>query len=103
MFISKEEKELIQTRLNGYAKTMKEALVDISKLKAKVAELEANLEKAEKPPKPHKPTEQELKEELKKARQRAYGRAYYHRKREEEKNWKLVQELATQGKPNVSA
>ena len=103
MFISKEEKELIQTRLNGYAKTMKEALVDISKLKAKVAELEANLEKAEKPPKPHKPTEQELKAELRKIRQRAYGRAYYQRKREEEKNWKLVQELATEGKPNVSA
>ena len=85
MFISKEEKELIQTRLNGYAKTMKEALVDISKLKAKVAELEINLEKTVKPPKPQKPTEQELKAELKKFRQRAYGRAYYQRKQEAKK------------------
>jgi hypothetical protein len=38
-----------------------------------------------------------------KAKQREYQRAYKARKKQEEEDWKLVQELATQGTTNVSA
>jgi hypothetical protein len=38
-----------------------------------------------------------------KARQREYQRMYKARKKQEENDWKLVQQLAIEGTPNVSA
>jgi hypothetical protein len=38
-----------------------------------------------------------------KAKQREYQRLYKARKKQEENDWKLVQQLATEGTPNVSA
>ena len=79
MFIYKSEKEEMQRSitylLGEFSKLWSEYLF----LKAKIKVLEDKSA-----PKPPKKTEEQLKVELKKARQRAYGRAYYQRKKERE-------------------
>jgi hypothetical protein len=80
MFIYKSEKEEMQRSitylLGEFSKLWSEYLF----LKAKIKVLEDK--SAPKPPK--KKTEEQLKVELKKARQRVYARNYYQRKKERE-------------------
>jgi len=90
MFISKEEKDLMHKRLDGYAKTMKEALIDITVLKAKVKILEDKLGKAKKPKTP---------EQIE--RQRQHQRAYNERQKIKRLTEKL--QKLQQGMTNVSA
>ena len=79
MFISKTEKEEMQRSITYLLGEFSKLWSDYLVLKAKVKVLEEkNL------PKPAKPTEEELMEELKKAQKRAYGKAYYQRKKERE-------------------
>lgn len=80
MFISNKEKQNIHS-------TMLELHADLMKLKTEVLFLTAKvkvLEEKKAPTEKKKLTEEELQVELKKARQRAYGRAYYQRKKERE-------------------
>ena len=74
MFISSTEKALIQEAIESLR-------IEVLYLKAKIKVLEDKSA-----PKPPKQTEEQLQAELKKARQRAYGRAYYQRKKEREAN-----------------
>lgn len=79
MFISKQEKDQMRESITFLLGETSKLKTDILFLSAKVKVLE---EKGA--PKPVKLTEEELKVEMKKARQRAYGRAYYQRKKERE-------------------
>ena len=79
MFISKKEKIHIQNAIESLRFGLADATTEILYLKAKIKVLEDKSA-----PKPPKKTEEELKAELKKARQRIYGRAYYQRKKERE-------------------
>lgn len=81
MFISSKEKTNIQNAVESLRFGLADATTEILYLKAKIKVLEEKKADAEKP---KKPTEDELKLELKKARQRAYGKAYYQRKKERE-------------------
>jgi|LauGreDrversion4_2_1035121.scaffolds.fasta_scaffold164743_3 hypothetical protein len=98
MFISKAEKDLIQKTLDDCAKAMSTAMIDIKILKAKVEQLERDAVKPVKVKKPKK-----VMTPAQKAKQREYQRMYKARKKQEENDWKLVQQLATEGTPNVSA
>jgi hypothetical protein len=77
MFISSKEKQNIHSSIIELRKELLSLNSEILFLKAKVKVLEEK-----NAPKPVKLTEEELKVEMKKARQRAYGRAYYQRKKE---------------------
>ena len=79
MFISTEERLRIVSELSLASSQITALITLVGELGKKVEELEkkAVLQKQ------RKPTEEELKAEMKKARQRAYGRAYYHRKQQE--------------------
>jgi hypothetical protein len=77
MFISSKEKQNIHSSIIELRKELLSLNSEILFLKAKVKVLE---EKSA--PKPVKLTEEELKAELKKARQRVYSKAYYQRKKE---------------------
>jgi hypothetical protein len=80
MFISNQEKQNIHSN-------MLELHADLMKLRTEVLFLTAKikaLEERKAPTEKKKLTEEELKVELKKARQRAYGRTYYQRKKERE-------------------
>ena len=98
MFISKAEKDLIQKTLDDCAKAMSTAMIDIKILNAKVEQLEKDAVKPVKVKKPKK-----VMTPAQKAKQREYQRMYKARKKQEENDWKLVQQLATEGTPNVSA
>lgn len=91
MFISKKEKDLIQTRLNGYAKTMKDALLDIKMLQEKVLELEMKVNK------------KEATTEEKKAKRKEYMRQWHLRRKAEKLDFEFIQALAKEGKENVSS
>jgi hypothetical protein len=78
MFIYKAEKEEMQRSITYLLGEFSKLWSDYLVLKAKIKVLE---EKS-KEPKQDKPTEAELKTELRKARQRAYAKAYYQRKKE---------------------
>ena len=79
MFISSTEKALIQEAIESLRAGLAGVNIEILYLKAKIKALEDK-------GKPPKQTEERLQAELKKARQRAYGRAYYQRKKERERN-----------------
>ena len=79
MFISSTEKALIQASIESLRFGLANANTEVLQLKAKIKALEDK-------GKPLKQTEEQLQAELKKARQRAYGRAYYQRKKEREAN-----------------
>ena len=95
MFISTEEKLRISSELDLAAKQITALITVVAVLEKKVAQLEAKSSKVKKPKKVLSPEQ--------KTRQREYQRMYKARKKQEEDNWKLVQELVTQGTPNVSA
>ena len=95
MFISTEEKLRISSELDLAAKQITALITVVAALEKKVAQLEAKSSKVKKPKKVLSPEQ--------KTRQREYQRMYKARKKQEEDTWKLVQELATQGTPNVSA
>lgn len=95
MFISTEEKLKISSELDLAAKQITALITVVAVLEKKVAQLEAKSSKVKKLKKVLSPEQ--------KARQREYQRAYKARKKAEEDQWKLVQELATQGTPNVSS
>ena len=78
MFISKFEKAEIQNAIDRLRFGLGDATTEIIVLKAKIKVLEEKAQEI----KTAKPTEAELKEELKKAKKRAYARDYYHRKKE---------------------
>jgi hypothetical protein len=78
MFIYKAEKEEMQRSITFLLGEFSKIWGDHLVLKAKIKVLE---EKS-KEPKQEKPTEEELKTELRKARQRTYAKAYYQRKKE---------------------
>lgn len=78
MFISKVQKEYILNSIESLRSIVVGSSTEILYLKAKVKVLEEKNQE----PKPVKLTEEELKTELKKARQRAYAKAYYQRKKE---------------------
>ena len=79
MFISNLEK-------NQMRESITFLLAETSRLKTEILYLTAKIKVLEdkNSPKPPKKTEEQLQAELKKARQRAYGRAYYQRKKERE-------------------
>ena len=95
MFISNEEKTKIVSDLDLAAKQISALIAVVATLEKKVAQLEALRVKVKKTKKVLSPEQ--------KAKQREYQRAYKARKKQEEEDWKLVQELATQGTTNVSA
>ena len=78
MFISKEEKLKILNDLEyvQYQNSLFHSRIEI--LEKKIAQLEPKPVKSKTP----KKTEEQLKVELKKARQRVYARNYYQRKKE---------------------
>jgi len=79
MFISNEEKLRIASELDLASNQIATLRIMASSLEKRVEELEKKAVQT----KPHKLTEEELKAEMRKARQRAYGRAYYQRKQQE--------------------
>lgn len=81
MFISSKEKADIHKAIENLRVDLDDATTEILYLKAKVKVLQDKSA-----PKPVKLTTEELTVEMKKARQRAYGRAYYQRKKEREAN-----------------
>jgi len=81
VFISSTEKAVIQAAIESLRVGLADATTEILQLKAKIKALE---DKGA--PKLPKKTEEQLQAELKKARRRAYGRAYYQRKKEREAN-----------------
>lgn len=95
MFISTEEKLRISSELDLAAKQITALITVVAALERKVAQLEAKSSKVKKPKKVMTPEQ--------KARQREYQRMYKARKKQEEDNWKLVQEIVKEGTPNVSA
>ena len=95
MFISTEEKLKIASELDLAAKQITALITVVAQLEKKVAQLEAKLSKVKKTKKVMTPEQ--------KAKQREYQRMYKARKKQEEDNWKLVQEIVTQGTPNVSS
>ena len=95
MFISTEEKLRILSDLDLAAKQITALITVVAALEKKVAQLEAKSSKVKKTKKVMTPEQ--------KARQREYQRMYKARKKQEEDNWKLVQEIVTQGTPNVSS
>ena len=80
MFISSKEKVHIQNAIESLRFGLADATTEILYLKAKIKVLEDK--SAPKPVKSKKKTEEQLKVELKKARQRVYARNYYQRKKE---------------------
>ena len=82
MFISSKEKVHIQNAIESLRFGLADATTEILYLKAKIKVLEDK--SAPKPVKSKTPkkTEEQLKVELKKARQRVYARNYYQRKKE---------------------
>ena len=95
MFISTEAKTKIVSDLDLAAKQITALITVVAALEKKVAQLEALRVKVKKTKKVLTPEQ--------KTRQREYQRMYKARKKAEEDQWKLVQELATEGTPNVSA
>ena len=95
MFISTEEKLRITSELSLASSQITALITVVATLEKKVAQLEALRVKVKKTKKVLTPEQ--------KTRQREYQRMYKARKKQEEDNWKLVQELATQGTTNVSA
>jgi len=95
MFISTEEKLRISSDLDLAAKQITALITVVAQLEKKVAQLEAKSSKVKKTKKVMTPEQ--------KAKQREYQRLYKARKKQEEDNWKLVQEIVTQGTPNVSS
>ncbi len=95
MFISTEEKLRISSELDLAAKQITALITVVAALEKKVAQLEAVRVKVKKTKKVLTPEQ--------KARQREYQRMYKARKKQEENDWKLVQQLAIEGTPNVSA
>lgn len=81
MFISSTEKKQMRESITFL-------LAETSRLKTEILYLTAKIKVLEDKgsPKPPKQTEEQLKAELKKARQRAYGKAYYQRKKEIQRN-----------------
>ena len=98
MFISNEEKTNIQNAIESLRFGLASATTDILTLKAKINQLERDAVKPVKVKKPKK-----VMTAAQKAKQREYQRLYKARKKQEENDWKLVQQLATEGTPNVSA
>ena len=96
MFISNEEKKTIIQKIDGLTTQCEKIAFEVMGLMAKVKKLEAP-----KPAKVKKPKKVMTPEQ--KAKQREYQRLYKARKKQEENDWKLVQQLATEGTPNVSA
>ena len=98
MFISTTEKTNIQNAIESLRFGLASATTDILTLKAKINQLERDAVKPVKVKKPKK-----VMTPAQKAKQREYQRLYKARKKQEENDWKLVQQLATEGTPNVSA
>jgi len=95
MFISTEEKLRISSELDLAAKQITALITVVAALEKKVAQLEAKSSKVKKTKKVMTPEQ--------KAKQREYQRLYKARKKQEEDNWKLVQEIVKEGTPNVSS
>jgi len=74
MFISNQEKALIQKNLKDMASVIADALVDITMLKAKIKVLEAKQKSTPAP-------KRDIADEDKRAKQRAYARKYYAKKK----------------------
>jgi hypothetical protein len=98
MFISNEEKTNIQNAIESLRFGLASATTDILTLKAKINQLERDAVKPVKVKKPKK-----VLTAAQKAKQREYQRLYKARKKQEEQNWTLVQQIAAEGTPNVSA
>jgi DNA-binding transcriptional regulator PaaX len=95
MFISNEEKLRISGLLELSSSQITALITVVAALEKKVAQLEAVRVKVKKTKKVLTPEQ--------KARQREYQRMYKARKKQEENDWKLVQQLAIEGTTNVSA
>ena len=95
MFISNEEKLRITSELSLASSQITALITVVATLEKKVAQLEALRVKVKKTKKVLTPEQ--------KTRQREYQRMYKARKKQEEQDWKLVQQIATEGTPNVSA
>ena len=79
MFISKQEKAQMQESITYLLRETSKLHTHIVFLTGKIKVLEEKKSDVEKP---KKLTEEELKVELKKARQRSYAKTYYQRKKE---------------------
>ena len=77
MFISNTEKATIQKNLKDMASVIADALVDITVLKAKIKVLESKKKTEEVVTKPKK----NIADEDRRAKQRAYARKYYAKKK----------------------
>ena len=95
MFISTEEKLRISSELGLATKQISTLITVVAQLEKKVAQLETKSVKVKKTKKVLSPEQ--------KAKQREYQKAYKARRKQEDDNWKLVQELATEGTHKVSA
>ena len=99
MFISNEEKINIKTELSLATSQISALITSVATLQKRVIDLEnTTIKMAAKVKKPKKPLTPEQK-----AKQRDYQRMYKARKKQEEKDWKLVEAIAAEGNTNVSA
>lgn len=99
MFISTEEKLKIASELSLASSQISALITTVATLEKRVADLErSTIKMSSKPKKPKK-----VMTPAQKAKQREYQRMYKARKKQEENDWKLVQQLATEGTTNVSA
>lgn len=99
MFISNEEKNSIKNSIGIATNQISEILSIVATLQKRVIDLEnTTIKMAAKVKKPKKPLTPEQK-----AKQRDYQRMYKARKKQEEKDWKLVEAIAAEGNTNVSA
>ena len=99
MFISNEEKNSIKNSIGIATNQISEILSIVATLQKRVIDLEnTTIKMAAKVKKHKKPLTPEQK-----AKQRDYQRMYKARKKQEEKDWKLVEAIAAEGNTNVSA
>lgn len=104
MFISNADKQYLIDQVKVLVRDMNAASTAITTLNARIKILEAGFvvlkeeaKRAQKVKKPKKPLTA-----AQKAKQREYQRAYNERKKQEKKDWELIQGLAKEN-TNVSA
>lgn len=92
MFISNQEKNLLQKNIKDLQKVLGDVLVDVTMLKAKIKVLDAKKKTEEAIAKPKK----DIADEDRRAKQRMYARRYYAKK-------KLAQSKTEKKDPNVGS
>ena len=96
MFISNQEKNLLQKNVKDLQNVLADVLVDITVLKAKIKVLEAKKKTTEVIEKVIVKPKKDIADEDRRAKQRMYARRYYAKK-------KLAQSKTEKKDPNVGS